>query len=103
MYERARQLARNVSVDTLAAPLVWLVVLGCFAAWGYFLYQKEFRRALTFLECRKDWRSTGEYCESIYRTKANDSKTKHAALYSDEEDVPETDDDAASPNVNCAS
>ena len=69
MIERVRQIARNASVGNLVSPIVWLVVLGCFVAWGYF-HQKEFRRALTFLECRKDWRSTGEFCERIYRSKA---------------------------------
>lgn len=55
--------------EKATAPLVWLGVLGCFLAWGYVVYQKEFRRALAFLECRKDWRSTGEYCSKMYQSK----------------------------------
>lgn len=72
-------------LPTLPTLLVWLLVLACFVAWGYFLYQKEFRKALTFLECRKDWRSTGEYCGKLYQSKYNMNEDESKPLKKPEE------------------
>lgn len=47
--------------------IYWLVILGAFGGWGYFLFSTEFDNAKRMFMCGKEWRPTFDvYCGKLY-------------------------------------